>query len=78
MSTSWLSLVFAVLQLILLSARWLERAKIISEADAAATARLISAAKEAADAITNQMDAAARRATPPAGVPVNDDPYERD
>jgi hypothetical protein len=62
MNTAWLSLVLAGLQLTLLLARALERARIISEADVQATARLLSAARKATDDVTRDMDAAAARA----------------
>lgn len=72
MASSWLSLILAGLQLTLLLARALERARIISEADVQATARLLSAARKATDDVTRDMDAAAARAN---GLP---DKYERD
>lgn len=62
MNTAWLSLVLVGLQLTLALARALERARIISEADVQATARLLSAARKATDDVTRDMDAAAARA----------------
>jgi hypothetical protein len=76
--SAWISIVLACLQLAVLIARYLERAKLLSEADAQATARLLQVAKDETARIKTEMDDAARRATPAPGVPVNDDPFERD
>jgi hypothetical protein len=76
--SAWVSIVLACLQLAVLIARYLERAKILSEADAAATARLLQVAKDETAKIKTEMDDAARRSTPAPGMPVKDDPYERD
>lgn len=71
---AWLKLVLTAMQLLLWLARYAERAGIIKQAEVDATSRLLAALRSEADAITQDFDAAARRADAD-GVR---DPYERD
>jgi hypothetical protein len=60
--TTWASAIVTGLQILLIVARWLERGRIISEADAVFTARLHTTAREAINEFTKKMDAAAAAA----------------
>jgi hypothetical protein len=75
---SWLSLVLVIMKFINTITEYLRDQRIIKAAEAEATSRILEAARNQADEIKRQMDAAARAATPPVGVPVDKDPYQRD
>lgn len=74
----WLSLVVIIIKFLNTLTTYLHDRQIIKGAEADATQKILTAARGAADDIKSQMDAAARAAAPPVGVPVNDDPYQRD
>lgn len=75
---AWLSLVLLVIKFLNSLTAYLHDRQIIKAAEAEATQKILTAARGAADDIKSKMDDAARAATPPVGVPVKDEPYQRD